>query len=143
MVQRKGQLQQQSQQWQDQIAHSNDQIQQLQDQREQLLEQSDELEARIEVASSGLPDIENDLSMQTRKRDNIRSSMSETDQQLAVMQQSVSTAQQRLQVVDTRIERLEQSLLQLERPNSHCLDKLQAQHSHTQDNLEKARDLLA
>ena len=136
---RRGQLQQQMQEWADQQAHCTEQIAQAEEDQEVAAARTEELRAQVEEAQGRLPDIENKVRAAALSRDEMRGVLAKVEQELALVAQSQRESDRQLQALEQRQERLNQELRDLNAPDPANVERLAGDCAAIQEQLEEAQ----
>src|SRR5690606_3027060 len=121
---RRGQLQQQIQEWADQERHCTEQLAQSEDERQAALARIEETRARAEEAAAALPAIDARVRAAGSSRDELRSVLARVEQNLALVAQAQRDADRQLGALEQRRERLEQEMRELDTPDPEHLQRL-------------------
>ena len=140
---RRGQLQQQIQEWSEQETHCAEQLDQSQDELQTAAASIEESRIRAEEAAEALPDIEARVRAAGSSRDELRSVLARVEQNLALAAQAQRDADRQLGALEQRRERLEQELRELDAPDPEHLQRLAAQLDVMAEQLEEAQARLA
>lgn len=140
---RRGQLQQQIQEWSDQESHCSEQLAQSEVERQAAAERIEESRARAEEAAQALPDIDARVRAAGSSRDELRSVLARVEQNLALVAQAQRDADRQLGALEQRRERLELEMRELDAPDPEHLDRLAAELAMMGEQLEEAQARLA
>ncbi|NYT85492.1 chromosome segregation protein SMC [Pollutimonas harenae] len=136
---RRGQLQQQMQEWADQQTHCTEQIAQSEADQEIAAARTEELRAQADEAQGLLPDIENKVRAAALSRDEMRGVLAKVEQELALVAQSQRDSDRQLQVLEQRQERLNQELRGLNAPDPASVERLAGDSAAIEEQLEEAQ----
>ncbi|RIY39207.1 chromosome segregation protein SMC [Neopusillimonas maritima] len=140
---RRGQLQQQIQEWTDQKNHCIEQLAQSEDELQAALARIDETRGLAEEAAGALPDIDVRVRAAGSSRDELRGVLARVEQNLALVAQAQRDADRQLSTLDQRRERLEQEMRDLDAPDPDNLQRLAGELSVMGDQLDEAQGRLA
>ncbi|MBV6305189.1 chromosome segregation protein SMC [Candidimonas humi] len=136
---RRDQLQQQIQEWNEQQAHCSEQVAQAEAELETGAAASAEARARAEEAEAQLPAIEARVRSASASRDEMRAGLARVEQNLALVAQTQRDADQQLQALELRHERLSQELRELDTPDPARLQQLAGEHSMLDEQAQESQ----
>lgn len=136
---RRDQLQQQIQEWNEQQAHCSGQVEQAEAEQQDTAARSAEARARAEEAEAQLPAIEARVRSAAASRDEMRAGLARVEQNLALAAQTQRDADQQLQTLELRHERLSQELRELDTPDPARLEQLAGEHSMLDEQTQEAQ----
>ncbi len=136
---RRGQLQQQMQEWSDQQTHCTEQIEQAEADQEVAAARTEELRGQVDEAQARLPDMESKVRAAALSRDEMRVGLAKVEQELALVAQSQLEADRQLQALEQRQERLNQELRDLNAPDPENVERLAGDSAALQEQLEEAQ----
>ncbi|NYT59792.1 chromosome segregation protein SMC [Alcaligenaceae bacterium] len=136
---RRGQLQQQMQEWSDQQTHCTEQIAQAEADQEVAAARTEDLRMQVDEAQGRLPDIESKVRTAALSRDEMRVGLAKVEQELALVAQSQREADRQLQALEQRQERLNQELRDLNAPDPDNVERLAGDSAALQEQLEEAQ----
>ncbi|MFW7340045.1 chromosome segregation protein SMC [Pollutimonas sp. H1-120] len=136
---RRGQLQEQLQEWADQQAHCIEQIAQAESDLEAAAARTEEARVQADDAQAKLPSIETQLRSAAASRDEMRSVLARVEQDLALVAQAQRDADRQLQTLELRKERLEQELRDLNAPDPANIERLAGDSAAMQEQLHEAQ----
>ena len=140
---RRGQLQQQIQEWTDQERHCTEQLAQSEDERQAAVARIEETRARAEEAAAALPEIDARVRAAGSSRDELRGVLARVEQNLALVAQAQRDADRQLGALEQRRERLEQEMRELDAPDPENLQRLAGELAVLDEQLEEAQARLA
>jgi chromosome segregation protein len=136
---RRDQLQQQIQEWNEQQAHCSEQVAQAEAEQQDSAARSAEARARAEEAEAQLPAIEARVRNAAASRDEMRAGLARVEQNLALAAQTQRDADQQLQALELRHERLSQELRELDTPDPARLEQLAGEHNMLDEQVQEAQ----
>ena len=139
---RRGQLQQQIQEWTDQEAHCNGQLAHGEEELLTAAARIEESRALAEEAAAALPDIEARVRAAGSSRDELRSVLAQVEQNLALVAQAQRDADRQLSALEQRRERLQLEIRELEAPDPDTLQRLTGELAVLDEQLEEAQGRL-
>ncbi|HUH87654.1 MAG TPA: chromosome segregation protein SMC [Pusillimonas sp.] len=140
---RRGQLQQQIQEWSDQETHCAEQLAQSEAELQAAIARIEECRAQAEEAAAALPDVESRVRAAGSSRDELRSVLARVEQNLALVAQAQRDADRQVGALDQRRDRLEQELRELDAPDPESLQRLTGELARMGEHLEEAQARLA
>lgn len=140
---RRGQLQQQIQEWSDQEVHCSEQLAHSEDELQAAAARIEECCAKVDEASQALPDIESRVRAAGSSRDELRTILARVEQNLALVAQAQRDADRQLAALEQRRERLEHELRELDAPDPDNLLRLAGELAHMGQQLDEAQGGLA
>ena len=140
---RRQQLQVQQQEWREQQQHCLQQLADLELERESAAARYEELQALVEEARDGLPEVEQSLRQAAAERDRLRVELARVEQSLALTAQAQRDADRQIQSLALRQERLEQERSGMEAPDPQLLERLAGDCAVMEEQLEEAQAQLA
>ena len=136
---RRQQLQLQQQEWQEQQEHCDQQLEALEIERESAAARREELQALVEDAREGLPEIEHTLRQAAAERDKLRVELARLEQALALTAQAQRDADRQVQALELRRERLEQERRSMDAPDPQLIERLAGDCAVMEEQLEEAQ----
>ena len=139
---RRGQLQQQIQEWADQESHCTEQLAASEEELQAAVARIEECRVLAEDAAAALPEIEARVRAAGSSRDELRAVLARVEQNLALVAQAQRDADRQLSLLEQRRERLQLEMRDLDTPDVGNLERLAGELAMLEEQLEEAQGRL-
>ncbi|PVY68711.1 condensin subunit Smc [Pusillimonas noertemannii] len=140
---RRGQLQQQIQEWTDQERHCTEQLAQSEEELQAAAARIEETRLRAEEAAAALPEIDARVRAAGSSRDELRGVLARVEQNLALVAQAQRDADRQLGALEQRRERLQQEMRELDAPDPETVQRLAGELAVLGEQLDESQGRLA